>query len=100
VAVEDIDRLRALRERRMQVTLSEPAPLGGLTALDGVRVVSADEGNGHLELAINGPIKPVLKCPAELPVSDLTYAPPTLEDVFIHYYEDDEDIESVREAAS
>lgn len=100
VAVEDIDRLRALRERRMQITLSEIVPLDTINALDGVRVVSTDESNGRLELAINGPIRPLLKILAELPVADLTYAPPTLEDVFIHYYEDEEDIESVREAAS
>ena len=87
VAVEEVARLKALRARRMEVVLREPVDPAPFAALDGVRVLSADPGGRHVELAVRGALGPLLRTLGELPVDDLTFAPPDLESIFLHYYE-------------
>ncbi len=87
VAVEEVARLKALRARRMELVLREPVPPDRFAALDGVRVLSVDPGGRHVELAVRGALGPLLRTLGELPVDDLTFAPPDLESIFLHYYE-------------
>ncbi|HET9015291.1 MAG TPA: ABC transporter ATP-binding protein [Thermomicrobiaceae bacterium] len=86
VAVEDVAHLRALRERRMDVTVREPVAPERFAELAGVRVIGADPAHGVLQLGVRGPLGPLLAVLATLPVEDLTYGPPDLESVFLHYY--------------
>ena len=86
VAVEEVAHLKTLRERRMEVILHEPAPPELFSALDGVRVVSLEPGGTRIELAVRGKLGPLLRILSEIPVDDLTFGPPDLEDVFLHYY--------------
>jgi ABC-2 type transport system ATP-binding protein len=53
-----------------------------------VRVLSAAPGGRHVELAVRGALGPLLRTLGELPVDDLTFAPPDLESIFLHYYEE------------
>jgi ABC-2 type transport system ATP-binding protein len=89
VAVEEVDRLKKVRERRMDVILHEPVPLGRFAALEGVRVVSEHGGGRQLALAVRGKLGPLLRALGEMEVDDLSFAPPDLESVFLHYYEAD-----------
>lgn len=89
VAVEEVARLKAMRQRRMEVALREPVPPERFTALDGVRVLAVDPPGRHVELAVRGALGPLLRTLSELPVEDLTFAPPDLESIFLHYYSDD-----------
>jgi len=90
VAVEAVERLKHLRERRMEVDLHAPVPPERFSALDGVRVVSVAPEGKHVALAVRGKLGPLLRLLSDLPVDDLTFAPPDLESVFLHYYEGDE----------
>lgn len=90
VAVEEVARLKQLRERRMEVALHAPVPQERFSALDGVRVVSVAPGGKHVALAVRGKLGPLLRLLSDLPIDDLTFAPPDLESVFLHYYGDDE----------
>jgi ABC-2 type transport system ATP-binding protein len=76
----------AARERRMALRLRGRAALDGIAALPGVRVLSVDPTGRHLELAVRGELPPLLRALAELPVTDLTFAPADLESVFLGYY--------------
>ena len=67
--------------------MREPVPPDRFAALDGVRVLSVDPGGRHVELAVRGALGPLLRTLGELPVDDLTFAPPDLESIFLHYYE-------------
>lgn len=89
VAVEAVDRLKKVRERRMDVTLHEPAPRERFAALEGVRVVFERHGGKQLGLAVRGKLGPLLLALGEMEVDDLSFAPPDLESVFLHYYEAD-----------
>lgn len=94
VAVEDVAQLKATRERRMTVTLHEPVSLESLLALDNVRILSAESEGCHVELAVRGDLRPLLKALACLPVADLVFGPPDLESVFLHYYDGHDDEEA------
>jgi len=86
VAIEDVARLRALRERLMDVTFREPVAPERFAGLEGVRVVAANTDGKQLQLGVRGPLGPLLAVLAALPVEDLTYGPADLESVFLHYY--------------
>jgi ABC-2 type transport system ATP-binding protein len=86
VAVEEVERLKKVRERRMHVILEAPVPRERFSALDGVRVVSEHRGGRQVELAVRGKLGPLLRTLGDLPVDDLSFAPPDLESVFLHYY--------------
>jgi ABC-2 type transport system ATP-binding protein len=90
VAVEEVARLKALRARRMEVVLREPVSPERFAALEGVRVLSVSPDGRHIELAVRGALGPLLRALAEAPVEDLTFAPPDLESIFLHYYGRDE----------
>ncbi len=97
VAVEEVARLKKLRERRMDVVLSKPVSPAPLSELEGVRVVSHKPGGRKVELAVRGKLGPLLRTLGEMPVEDLTFAPPDLESVFLHYYSEEEAVETKAE---
>jgi ABC-2 type transport system ATP-binding protein len=86
VAVEGIARLKALRARQMEVTVREPVPPATFAALPGVHVLSVTPDGRQLTLAVRGEVEPLLRLLGTLPVADLTFGPPDLESVFLHYY--------------
>jgi ABC-2 type transport system ATP-binding protein len=86
VAVEEVARLKARRERRMEVTFAAPVPAARLAALAGPRILSVSPGGQHVALAVRGALGPLLRALGELPVEDLTFAPPDLESIFLQYY--------------
>jgi ABC-2 type transport system ATP-binding protein len=89
VAVEEVDRLKKLRERRMDVILHQPTPMQRFKDLEGVRVVTEHVEGKQFELAVRGKLGPLLRVLGEMEVDDLSFAPPDLESVFLHYYEAD-----------
>jgi ABC-2 type transport system ATP-binding protein len=90
VAVEKVAHLSALRERRMEIMLDGPMAPEHFARIPGVRLISVDESGRHIELAVSGPIKPLLPLLNSAPVADITIGPPDLESVFLHYYEPSE----------
>jgi ABC-2 type transport system ATP-binding protein len=97
VMIEDVERLRAVRERRMEVVLRAALP-DAFDGIPGVRLLS-DHGDGrHVELAVRGDPTPLLRRLAALPVADFTYGPPDLEGVFLQYYETEQPAHEREEA--
>ena len=88
VALEHVDRLRAVRERRMEVVLERPPANDAFAGLGGVRVLAVHDGGRRMELAVRGGPQGLLQRLAALPVVDLVYPPTDLESAFLHYYRD------------
>ena len=86
VAMVEVTRLKAVYERRMEVVLRAPALVERFAGLDGVRVLAVAPDRRRVELAVHGEPGPLLRVLADLPVADLTFAPPDLEGIFLHYY--------------
>jgi ABC-2 type transport system ATP-binding protein len=86
VAVEEVEHLKRLRERRMEVTLHHPVGAECFSRLPGVRVLEVEQGGRHFHLGVRGQLHPLLAELTDLPVDDLVYAPADLESIFLHYY--------------
>lgn len=88
VAVEEIDKLRALRTRKMEVKLEQPFDGALLDGIDGVRLLASRDEGRTLELAVQGNPRELLSRLAAAPITDVVYPPADLESVFLHYYRD------------
>jgi ABC-2 type transport system ATP-binding protein len=86
VAVERVSELLEKTPHRVSVQFAEPAAIESLRGLAGVSDVEASDGRVHFKLA--GAVDPVLKALAARTVLDLEIAHPTLEEVFLTYYQD------------
>jgi ABC-2 type transport system ATP-binding protein len=87
VAIEDVEHLRATRERRMEVLLHQPVDPAVFDALPGVRVLTTHADGRHVDLAVSGNPRALLELLGTLPIDDLVYGPPDLESVFLRYYD-------------
>jgi len=76
---------RALR--RAHVRFKQPVDIGPLANVPGVTVLSQDDGASVL-LQVEGEMDGLIKALAAFPVSDFETERPSLEEVFLAYYED------------
>ena len=78
---------RALR--RAHVRFKQPVDMGPLANVPGVTVLSQDDGTSVL-LQVEGEMDDLIKALAAFPVSDFETERPSLEEIFLAYYEDDQ----------
>jgi len=78
---------RALR--RASVRFKQPVDIGPLANVPGVTVLSQDDGTSVL-LQVEGEMDRLIKALAAFPVSDFETERPSLEEIFLAYYEDDQ----------
>ncbi len=90
VAIEDIEKLRALRARKMAVTLERPLSSEFFDGLPGVRLVATSDAGRHVELVVQGNPRELLARLGTAPVLDVVFPAADLESVFIHYYREDD----------
>jgi ABC-2 type transport system ATP-binding protein len=76
--------------RRAKVSFKERVDTSRLAQVAGVTVLSEDGGTSAL-LQVEGEMDRLIKALAEMPVSDFETERPSLEEVFLSYYEDDEE---------
>lgn len=85
VALESLDALKKKRPRRLIVELDQ-AETPERPVLPGARLLSRD--GGRLIYLVEGDLRAVLGALAELPVQDVVFPEPDLEDVFMAYYQE------------
>jgi ABC-2 type transport system ATP-binding protein len=78
--------------RRASVRFKQPVDIGPLTNVPGVTVLSQDDGTNVL-LQVEGEMDDLIKALAAFPVSDFETERPSLEEIFMTYYEDDQEEE-------
>jgi ABC-2 type transport system ATP-binding protein len=87
VAVEDVSELRGRSLHILEVTFAGDAP-ADLWSIDGVKRL---RGEGHtVRLEVQAGLNEVLQVLAQHPVVDLRTEQPSLEDIFLAYYQEDE----------
>ena len=72
--------------RRAKIRFREPVDPVQLTELPGVSIISRDDGMGVL-LQVEGEMNGLIKALASYPVSDFETERPSLEEIFLAYYE-------------
>jgi len=75
--------------RRAAVRFRQAVDVGPLANVPGVTVLSQDDGTGVL-LQVEGEMDGLIKALAAFPVSDFETERPSLEEIFLAYYEDDQ----------
>ncbi|MGH2544671.1 MAG: ATP-binding cassette domain-containing protein [Ardenticatenaceae bacterium] len=71
--------------RRASVYFSQPTDASNLAALPGVTLIGQDEM--HVQLQVEGEMDRLIKALATFPISDFATERPSLEEVFLTYYE-------------
>jgi ABC-2 type transport system ATP-binding protein len=87
VAILTREELKQRRTRPMEVVFAEPVDPARLADLPGVRVLAVENGGTRFRLGVQDNLPALLRRLAELPIVDLTYAPPDLESIFLTYYQ-------------
>jgi len=97
VRIGDVAELKDIKRYEITISFAHPIPVDAFTKLDGVTDVETLRDGSAVRLAMQGAADAVIKAAAQYPVVSLTSYEPSLEDVFIRYYE--RDGEAPKEAA-
>ena len=89
VKVGGVHDLRDIKRYEITITFAEPVPVEAFAQLEGVTDVERLSDGRAVRLAMQGSADAVIKAAAHYPVISLTSYEPTLEDVFLRYYESD-----------
>src|ERR1700736_462785 len=89
VRIGSVAEVKAIKRYQITITFATPVPAEAFKTLDGViEVETLEQGHG-VRLAMQGPADAVIKAAAHYPVVSLTTYEPSLEDIFLRYYEGD-----------
>jgi len=89
VRLGDVADVKAIKRYEITITFANAVPADAFKALEGVSDVE-QLNNGHsVRVAITGSADAVVKAAARYPVVSLTSYEPSLEDIFLKYYEGD-----------
>ena len=84
----DVAEVKAIKRYEITITFANAVPTESFEQLDGVVEVEALNHGHGVRLAVQGPADAVIKAAAHYPVVGLTSYEPSLEDIFLRYYED------------
>lgn len=88
VEVEEVEALINRAIRRVKVRFNRPENIANLKGLPGVSILAEDEGS-EVYLQVAGDMDALIKTLSEYSVSDVETERPSLEEVFLTYYEAD-----------
>jgi len=89
VRVGGVAEIKAIKRYEMTITFADAVPIETFKTIEGVLEVE-QLNNGHgVRLAMQGPADAVVKAAARYPVISVTTYEPSLEDIFLRYYEEE-----------
>jgi ABC-2 type transport system ATP-binding protein len=87
VRVGGVTEIKSIKRYEITISFANPVPANTFKSLDGVmEVETLNQGHG-VRLAMQGPADAVIKAAARYQVVSLTSYEPSLEDIFLRYYE-------------
>src|SRR5712664_50646 len=89
VRIGDVAEIKAIKRYEITITFANAVPAETFKTLDGVAEVETLDHGHAVRLAIQGSADAVIKAAARFPVVSLTSYEPSLEDIFLRYYEAD-----------
>ncbi len=81
--------VKAIKRYEVTITFADVVPADAFKSLEGVSEVEQLNGGHSVRVAITGAADAVVKAAARYPVVSLTSYEPSLEDIFLKYYEGD-----------
>ena len=89
VRVGGVTELKGLKRHEVTITFANAAPAEAFKSLEGVEQVDALPDGHTLRLAVSGGLDSLVKAAAQYQVVTLTSQEPSLEEIFLRYYEGD-----------
>src|SRR2546428_5363513 len=89
VRIGDVAELKDIKRYEITIHFAQPVPAEAFASLEGVADVEKLDNGSAVRLAMQGAADAVIKAAAQYPVVSLTSYEPSLEDVFLRYYEGD-----------
>jgi len=89
VRVGSVAELKDIKRHEITITFANSVPAAAFKTLDGVEQVETLADGHTLRLDVSGSADAVVKAAAQYPVVTLTSHEPSLEDIFLRYYEGD-----------
>ena len=90
VRVGGVAELKDIKRQEVTITFADSAPASAFQGLSGVAKVEALPDGRTLRLTVTGGLDAIVKAAAQHPVVSLTSHEPSLEDIFLRYYESDD----------
>jgi ABC-type multidrug transport system ATPase subunit len=98
VKIGGVHELTDIKRYEITISFAHPIPVDTFAKLDGVAEVETLNNGMAVRLAMQGAADAVIKAAAQFPVVSLTSYEPSLEDIFLRYYQ--RDGQAPKEAAS
>ena len=89
VRVGGVAELKDIKRHEVIITFADAVPVAAFKTLDGVEQVEALADGHTLRLEVQGGVDAIIKAAAQHPVVTLTSHEPSLEDIFLRFYEGD-----------
>jgi ABC-2 type transport system ATP-binding protein len=89
VRVGGVTELKGIKRHEVTITFAEAVPTEAFKTVEGVEQVDALPDGRTLRLAVSGGLDGVIKAAAQYPIVSLTSQEPSLEEIFLRYYEGD-----------
>ncbi|MFL5662800.1 MAG: DUF4162 domain-containing protein, partial [Ktedonobacteraceae bacterium] len=89
VRVGLVKELKDIKRQEITITFANAVPIEAFKGLDGVEQVETLAGGHTLRLSVQGQADAVIKAAAQHPIVTLISHEPSLEDIFMRYYEGD-----------
>ena len=96
VRVGEVSELKDIKRYEITIAFATPVPETAFSTLPGVGGVEVLDGGRSVRLAMQGAADAVVKAASRYPVVSLTSYEPSLEDVFLRFYEADRPGEAAR----
>jgi ABC-2 type transport system ATP-binding protein len=84
-----VTELKDIKRQEVTITFVEAVPSEAFKALDGVEQAEALPDGHTLRLAVSGGLDAIIKAAAQYHIVTLTSHEPSLEDIFLRYYQSD-----------
>jgi ABC-2 type transport system ATP-binding protein len=91
VEVNRISSLKHLRQQDVVVRFAAAASLAWFRGLPGVQAATAENGGLEVHLRVQGDLDEVIKVAAEHGATNIVTREPSLEEIFLRFYADDQD---------
>jgi len=89
VRVGGVAELKGLKRHEVTITFADAVPLEAFNSLEGVEQAEALPDGRTLRLTVSGGLDGVIKAAAQYRIVTLTSQEPSLEEIFLRYYEGD-----------
>ena len=89
VRIGGVAELKDIKRHDVTITFADGVPAEAFKTLDGVTQVEALADGHTLRLSVSGELDAVIKAAAKYPVVTLTSHEPSLEDIFLRFYQGD-----------